>query len=95
MRMLDDRRASIESVQDIGDELTSQATEAEKQAIEAQLTDLNSRWNMITHQAEERQAALDDTIQVARLYHEQRDPFLEWIDVSERVWAAVDPIGKT
>ena len=94
MRMLDDRLPSIDSVQNIGDELTSQAAEAEKQQVEAQLSDLNARWNTIIEQADERQAALDDTIQVAKQYHDQRDPFLEWIDTSERICAAVDPIGK-
>ena len=36
---------------------------------------------------------MEDTLEVAKKYHEQRDPFLEWLDHSERTWSAIDPIG--
>ena len=93
MRMLDDRCPSIDSVQNIGNELTSQTADTDKQQVEDQLSDLNARWNTIVHQADDRQTVLDDTIHMAKQYHEQRDPFLEWIDTSERIGSAVDPIG--
>ena len=53
--MFDDRRANIESVQQLGEEVLEQAADGEKEHVKDQLEDLTTRWEALLKDAEERQ----------------------------------------
>ena len=92
--MLDDRAANVESVKAMGDELTSQADEAEKQQVEEQLAELSTRWERLTQTAAQRQQQLDLMLAAAKAYHDLHEPFSEWLDSTEKKANALDNLSS-
>ena len=62
--MLDDREASVASVRAIGAELTTQANDAEKAQVEAEVATLMTRWQRLRDFSDQRQRDMDAMLQV-------------------------------
>lgn len=92
--MLDDRSSNVESVKAMGTELAAQAGETEKEQIEEQLADLTDRWESLTQTANARQQKLDTMITVSKAFHDVLEPFLEWLDSTEKKAANLDTISS-
>ena len=92
--MLDDRATSVDSIKTIAEQLIDQSEEPERSQIEQQLSEVESRWDKLSKAAADRKKALEDTVGVAKEYHDVLEPFLEWLDKTEKKMAAVDAIGS-
>ena len=89
--MLDDRKPGVQSVQDIGSELTRQADDAERKQVEEQLADLTQRWARVNQAADNRQQALEKTMELAKEFHDKVEPFLDWVDGMEKRASGLEP----
>lgn len=52
--------------------------------MQEQVTDLVARWNTIQQAADDRNQALERTMAAAKLFHDQLEPFLEWLEAAEK-----------
>ena len=84
-RMLDDRAGSVTNMQEIGKDITDSGAQARPDVhVQEQVTDLVSRWNKIQQSADDRNQALESTMVVAKEFHDQLEPFLEWLESAEK-----------
>lgn len=90
-RMLDDRLPGIKSVQEIGSELAKRGDLAEKKQVEEQLKDLNERWDKLTQAADDRKQALEKSMELAKIFHDKLEPFVEWTDNMEKKISGMEP----
>lgn len=82
--MLDDRAASVQSVQDTGRQVAGGGEQLEKD-----LGHMQDRWQALQQQASERQALLDTMIAAARDYNNILLPMLEWLDSAEKKLSSI------
>jgi septal ring factor EnvC (AmiA/AmiB activator) len=83
-RMLDDRAASVQSVQDTGRQLAGSGEQLDKD-----LAHMQDRWQALQQQASERQAVLDTMVAAARDYNNALLPMLKWLDDAGKKVASV------
>ena len=83
-RMLDDRAGSVTNMQDIGKDITDSSPSAPDVQVQEQVTDLMARWNKIQQSADNRNQALESTMAAAKEFHDQLEPFLEWLESAEK-----------
>ena len=91
--MLDDRAANVASVKAIGSKLTSRVDSTDKQQLQDALVDLDQRWVKLTNAAGERWRSLEEMLDSARAFHEQVEPFVHWLELTEKKVSALDNIG--
>ena len=85
-RMLDDRAGSVTNMQEIGKDITDSGAQHARPDVhvQEQVTDLVSRWNKIQQSADDRNQALESTMLAAKEFHDQLEPFLEWLESAEK-----------
>lgn len=88
--MVSDRAGGIEAVMAIGNELLPQVAPAEKQQIEFSLDELSERWSDVRDCVNQRQAALNSAMAVAKEFHDNEGPLVEWLDRTEKKVTALD-----
>jgi len=93
-RMLDDRAANVASVKAIGSKLTGRVDSTDKQQLQDALTDLDLRWEKLTNAAMERWHSLEEMLDTAKAFHEQVEPFVQWLESTEKKVSALDNIGS-
>ena len=92
-RMLDDRAANVESVKAIGSKLTNRVDSTDNRQLQDALVDLDLRWVKLTNAAGERWRSLEEMLDSARAFHEQVEPFVHWLELTEKKVSALDNIG--
>ena len=93
-RMLDDRAANVASVKAIGSKLTGRVDSTDKQQLQDALADLDLRWEKLTNAAMERWRSLEEMLDTAKAFHEQVEPFVQWLESTEKKVSALDNIGS-
>ena len=93
-RMLDDRTANVASVKAIGSKLTGRVDSTDKQQLQDALADLDLRWEKLTNAAMERWWSLEEMLDTAKVFHEQVEPFVQWLESTEKKVSALDNIGS-
>ena len=96
-RMLDDRAGSVTNMQEIGKDITDSGAGAQQARpdvhVQEQVTDLVSRWSKIQQSADNRNQALESTMVAAKEFHDQLEPFLEWLESAEKEAQAQEVIS--
>ena len=92
--MLDDRVGSVTNMQEIGKDITDSGSKAWPDLqVQEQLTDLVARWNKIQQSADSRNQALESTMSAAKQFHDQLEPFFEWLESAEKDTQAQEVIS--
>jgi len=79
-KMLLDRQPSVQSLFKMGKEIAANADQAERQHIEAQMANLGERYDNLCDGAKDRQAALEETMAVAKEFQEKLGPLSDWLE---------------
>jgi len=91
--MIDDHRDSVESVKSTAKNILEHSTEKEKQIISSQLMGLISRWDAVNVATADHQRVLEAALLAAKGYKAKVEPFLTWIDTTEKRMVALDGVG--
>ncbi|KAL1415473.1 hypothetical protein MTO96_006816 [Rhipicephalus appendiculatus] len=91
-KLLLDRQGSMNSLQAMGTEVMRHLSSADKAHVQAQLHDLSQRFDRLVRGAQERTAALERTLPVARSFQEQLSPLVEWLEQTERRLTAMSTL---
>lgn len=89
--MLDDRESSVKSAKQLADNLLKNLDSREQKAIQNQSAQLQQRWDVLRQNAANRLDKLEDVVGLARDYQEVRDPLCQWLDMTEKKFAALEP----
>ncbi|XP_014680833.1 PREDICTED: dystonin-like [Priapulus caudatus] len=92
-KLLADRQDNLRSLQTMGEDIATVASEEEAENVQAQLTDLGSRFQSLLGAAHERRQGLEETLEVAKEFHDRLEPITQWVDEMERRLGALDTIA--
>lgn len=92
-RMLDDRASSVTNMEEIGKDITDSGAPGPDVQVQEKVTDLMARWNKIQESADNRNQALESTMVAAKEFHDQFEPFLEWLESAEKEAQAQEVIS--
>ena len=91
--MLDDHKDSIESVKATAKNILEHSNEKEKTQINSQLTGLLSRWDAVNVATADHQKALEAALLASKGYKSKAEPFMSWIDATEKRMVELDGVG--
>lgn len=91
MKMLDDRESSVKSAKQLADNLLKNLDSREQKAIQNQSSQLQQRWDVLRQNAANRLEKLEDMVGLSKDYQEVRDPLTQWLDLTEKKFAALEP----
>ncbi|KAL9875799.1 dystonin-like protein short stop isoform 24-T27 [Glossina fuscipes fuscipes] len=83
-KMLLDRQNSMSSLSSLSKEVISHTDISERSVIEKQLQDLMERFDTLTYGAERRERDLEETMGIAKRFHDKINPLQLWLDTTER-----------
>ena len=82
-KLLDDRKAGVESVEESGKKLKSSLIPKEQKEIEKQVAELQARWDNLVSSSNKRMELLEKLTGVAKDFQDCYDPLLAWLDSEE------------
>lgn len=83
-KMLLDRQNSMSSLSSLSKEVISHTDISERSVIEKQLQNLMKRFDTLTYGAERRERDLEETMGIAKRFHDKINPLQLWLDTTER-----------
>uniref|UniRef100_A0A1A9WHW1 Dystonin n=1 Tax=Glossina brevipalpis TaxID=37001 RepID=A0A1A9WHW1_9MUSC len=83
-KMLLDRQNSMSSLSSLSKEVINHCDKSERLVIEKQLQDLMKRFDTLTNGAERRERDLEETMGIAKRFHDKINPLQLWLDTTER-----------
>eukprot|EP00058_Branchiostoma_floridae_P020780 XP_002606270.1 hypothetical protein BRAFLDRAFT_123699 [Branchiostoma floridae] len=83
----------IETVRQLGEDLTSLCGEPDKPVVSKNVEDLNATWDTLNASWEEREEVLEEAMRVALQYQDALQALLVWLGTAEARLATFPPIG--
>ncbi|KAK7099742.1 hypothetical protein V1264_022800 [Littorina saxatilis] len=90
-KMVTDRAPNVQAVKVAGSELLKGKDAKERNKIEAELKQVNQRWDALTTKVSDRTVALEEVQGLAGQFTEILDPLTVWLDNSDKRFAALEP----
>ena len=95
--MIDDHKSSVDAACVTAQDILSHTDDArEKRLVSSDVDKLMTHWTSINDTAASQLAAVDAALAASKDYHKKADPFLEWLDSTEKKVAGLEvPTAST